>query len=48
MRPLLLVHVMSDLGLHCLPMSLLSDARHKYVNKGATSRENLSSGFPTR
>ena len=23
----------SDLGLHCLPMSLLWDARHKWVNK---------------
>ena len=22
----------SDLGLHCLPMSLLWDARHKWVN----------------
>ena len=23
----------SDLGLHCLPMSLFGDARHKWVNK---------------
>ena len=24
----------SDLGLHCLPASHLSDARHKWVNHG--------------
>ena len=24
----------SDLGLHCLPMSLLCDARHKWVKDG--------------
>ena len=27
----------SDLGLHCLPMSHLWDARHKWVNRGPFS-----------
>ena len=27
----------SDLGLHCLPMSLLWDTRHKWVNLSTTT-----------
>ena len=38
--------VASDLGLHCLPMSLLWDARHKLVNSGVVLILNdLNSGM---
>ena len=29
----MLQSVASDLGLHCLPISLLLDARHRWVNR---------------
>ena len=36
----------SDLGLHCLPMSLLWDARLKWVKMRAASEEEADKYFP--
>ena len=37
--------VASDLGLHCLPMSLLWDARHRWVNLGNSALDISKQNF---
>ena len=39
--------VASDLGLHCLPMSLLWDARHKWVEKKGKMKFKLKQSVST-